>query len=148
MASNVNIVVISGSLAADPEVRWTAADGESAIVRLGVIVRKSKKNSEGEYEDVSSIFDAEVGSKFALLCARKLKKFDNVTVSGELVKDEWEKDGEKRSKIKVRAFNVDSEGFFRPQSEDNTPATAAAPAAPAQTESLPTSGPTSDDLPF
>lgn len=143
MASNVNVVVLSGSLAAEPEVKWTNDDGDS-IVRLGVIVRKSKKNADGEYEDVSSIFDVEVFGKFATLTARKLKKFDAVTVSGELVKDEWEaEDGSKRSRVKVVARNIDSEGYFRSKDEDNDTS------APSEaTEAAPAAAPASDDIPF
>lgn len=143
--SNVNVVTLSGSLAADPEVRWTSQDGESAIVRLGIISKFSKKDESGEYVEASTIFDVEVFGKYALTVARKLRKFDNVTVAGRLQKDEWEKDGEKRSKIKVVAQTIDSEGLFRPKSEDATP-TATPDAAEAPTQGATT--PTGDDIPF
>lgn len=147
MASNVNSVTLSGSLAADPEVKWTNDEGDS-IVRLGVIVRKSKKNSDGEYEDVGSIFDVEVFGKFATLIARKLKKFDAVTVLGELVKDEWETaEGLKRSNVKVKAFNIDSQGLYRSKDEDNAVESPSGD-TPAETPSGDTADPSSDDIPF
>jgi single-strand DNA-binding protein len=123
--ANVNTTVLSGSIAADPDLRWISEDGETGITRLGLIVKKSRKLPEPlddgtEWEETSSIFDVEVYGGFALTIARKLQKFDDVTVSGELVKDEWEdKDsGGKRSRIKITARVIDSPGLFRPKSED------------------------------
>ena len=125
--ANINNVVLSGSIAMDPDLRWIADDGEAGITRLGLIVKKSRKLPEGttnedggEWEETSSIFDVEVYGAFALTIARKLQKFDDVTVSGELQKDEWEdKDGGgKRSRIKVVARVIDSPGLFRPKNED------------------------------
>ena len=127
--ANVNTTVLSGSIAMDPDLRWLADDQESGITRLGLIVRKSRKLPEPaedgrggttEWEEISSIFDVEVYGAFALTIARKLQKFDEVTVSGELVKDEWEdkNDGGKRSRIKVVARVIDSPGLFRPKAED------------------------------
>jgi single-strand DNA-binding protein len=143
--SNINTVSISGFLAGDPEVRWTSEDGDSSIVRLGVVNKRSVKNADGEYEDVSSIYDVEVFGKFANLVARKLKKLDNVAVAGRLERDEWEQDGQKRSKVKVVAQNIDSEGFFRSKDEDNAVETSTpAPAA----EATPAAVPTSSDIPF
>jgi single-strand DNA-binding protein len=123
--ANVNNTVLSGSIAMDPDLRWIAEDGESGITRLGLIVKKNRKldtpgEDGSEWEETSSIFDVEVYGAFALTIARKLKKFDDVTVSGELVKDEWEdKDsGQKRSRIKITARVIDSPGLFRPKAED------------------------------
>jgi single-strand DNA-binding protein len=123
--ANVNSTVLSGSIAADPDLRWISDDGETGITRLGLIVKKSRKLPEPledgtEWGETSSIFDVEVYGGFALTIARKLQKFDDVTVSGELVKDEWEdKDsGGKRSRIKITARVIDSPGLFRPKSED------------------------------
>jgi single stranded DNA-binding protein len=180
--ANINNTVLSGSIAMDPDLRWIAEDGETGITRLGLIVKKSRKLPEPledgtEWEETSSIFDVDVYGAFALTIARKLQKFDDVTVSGELVKEEWEdKDGGKRSRIKISAKAIDSPGLFRKKAEDRdlrtlTPATqtngrqqqqtiqqppaaapAPAPAAPAAAES---SGReevaaelTADDIPF
>lgn len=146
---NVNRTVISGALAADPEVKWTSEDGESSIVRLGVIVRSTKK-VDGEYVEAKSIFDVEVFGKFANLVARKLKKFDDVVVDGELKKDEWEAEGGKRSRIVIVARDIDSQGFFRSKDEDN--AGQQAPAGQTSDQPAPSTapgeGPTDDDIPF
>jgi len=142
--SNVNTVVISGFLVADPETRWTADDGESAIVHLGVAVRRSRKQEDGSYADESKIHDVEVFGKFALLVARKMRKKDNLTVSGRLEKQEWETDGAKRSKTVIEAAQIDSEAFFRrdedvPAKQESLPTTEAEPAAEA---------PKTNDIPF
>jgi len=181
--ANINNVVLSGSIAMDPDLRWLSEDGESGITRLGVIVRRSRKletpaEDGSEWEETTSIFDVEVYGAFALTVARKLKKFDDVTVSGELVKDEWEDQtsGGKRSRIKITARVIDSAGLFRPKAEDRelevnaqTQKQVPAPASQAasaqgqqqQTQNQPTSqvrdvtpeaaepkGLTADDIPF
>lgn len=144
--SNINTVALSGFLASDPETRWTSDDGEKSIVRLGVVVKKSKREEDGSYTETSSIFDVEVFGKYATLTAKKLRKLDNVAVQGKLEKDEWETDsGEKRSKVKVIATTVDSEGYFRSKDEDNDVEASTAPAA---ASSEPKAAPGEDDIPF
>lgn len=149
--SSINTVTLSGSLAADPEVRWTSDDGESSIVRLGVIVKSSRKDDNGDWQEQSSIIDVECFGRFGTLIARKLVKFDKVAVSGFLRKDEWEKDGEKRSKIVVQARDLDSEGLYRKADGSDKPA--AAPAA-AVNESGPAEAapaahnPSTSEIPF
>jgi single-strand DNA-binding protein len=166
--ANINTTVLSGSIAMDPDLRWIADDGETGITRLGLIVKKSRKldtpaEDGSEWEETSSIFDVEVYGAFALTVARKLQKFDDVAVSGELVKDEWEdKDsGGKRSRIKITARVLDSPGLFRPKAEDRNlevgqQQTIAQPPAAAQTPAPePKPEPkaeaaalTADDIPF
>jgi single-strand DNA-binding protein len=167
--ANINTTVLSGSIAMDPDLRWIADDGETGITRLGLIVKKSRKldtpNEDGsEWEETSSIFDVEVYGAFALTVARKLQKFDDVTVSGELVKDEWEdKDsGGKRSRIKITARVLDSPGLFRPKAEDRNLAVGQQqvivqqePQTAANTAPIPPPEPkteaatlTADDIPF
>ena len=143
--SSINSVTLSGFLAADPEVKWSNDDGDS-IVRLGLVVTQSKKNADGEYENVGSIFDCEVFGKFATLVAKKLRKKDSVTISGSLVKNEWEnEDGQKRSRISVKVYQLDSQGMFRSADENND---LTAPAAPADNTPAPAGEPKSDDIPF
>ena len=86
--------------------------------------------------------------KFAALTAKKLKKGDSATVSGELRQDRWETEDGNRSKVYVVAREIDSEGYFRAAEEN-----ADLDAAPAATEAAPAEAPAEeakakDDIPF
>lgn len=152
--ANVNSTTVSGNLTRDPEVRWLAEDGKSAIVNVGIAVnrRRFDKATE-EYVEEVSYFDIEVFGGFAILAAKKLKKGDSTTVQGRLQQQTWGEEGDKKSKVVIIAEQIDSEGFFRAQTEDavvaltDRNATAAAPAATA-TEAAPAAAAADDDIPF
>ena len=129
--SNVNSVTISGNLTRDPELK--ALPSGTSVAELGVAVNKSKKNEAGDYVDETSFFDVSVYGNFADLIARKFAKGDAVVVQGELKQDTWEKDGEKRSKVKINARQIDGPAMYRKADES-------APAAPAAAKT--------DDIPF
>jgi single-strand DNA-binding protein len=151
--ANVNSTTVSGNLTRDPEVRWLADDGKSAIVNVGIAVnrRRFDKATEDYVEEVS-FFDIEVFGGFAILAAKKLKKGDSTTVQGRLQQQTWGEGDEKKSKVVIVADQIDSEGFFRAQTEDAVVALtdrnqAAAPAATA-TEAAPAAAAADDDIPF
>lgn len=149
--AHVNSTTVSGNLTRDPEVRWLAEDGSSAIVNFGLANNRRRYDKATEdYIEETSFFDVEVFGGFAVLCAKKLKKADSASIQGRLMQQTWEKDGEKKSKVVIVAEQIDSEAFFRSKDEDNAvaagspPAQAAAPAA----ESAPAAKPAADDIPF
>jgi len=142
--ANVNTVTVSGNLTRDPETRWTAEDGSSSIVSIGIAVNRSRKNGEGEYVDEVSFFDIDVFGAFANLVARKLRKGDAAVVNGRLEQQRYEKDGEAKSQVKIVATQIDSPGLFRSKDEDNGKGETAAVAA----ETMPTATPSDDDIPF
>lgn len=143
--SHVNSTTISGNLTRDPEVTWMSDEGDKAIVKLGLASNRQRKTAEGEYIEETTFVDIEVFGGFAILVAKKLRKADPATVNGSLKLSEWEKDGEKRSKLLIVASQIDSPGFFRPADENadvavGQKAETAEAAAPAT--------PTDDDIPF
>ncbi len=150
--ANLNSATVSGNLTRDPETRWLAEDGKSAIVSFGIATnrRRFDKTTEDYIEEVS-FFDIEVFGGFAVLCAKKLKKADSASVQGRLLQQTWETTDGKRSKVVIVAEQIDSEGFFRSKDEDSTVAASEAPASsntsPA-TEVIKAAAPTTDDIPF
>lgn len=146
--SNVNSVTISGNLTRDPETRWTADDGASSIVSLGIAVNRSRFNKETEeYEDEVSFFDVDVFGGFANLVGKKLRKADAATIQGRLEQQSYEKDGQKRSSVKVIATAIDSQGFFRPKDEDAIPSSGDSGGGD-EGGSQVVASPASDDIPF
>jgi single-strand DNA-binding protein len=106
-ASNINVVVITGNLTKDPDLRHTG--GGTAVCELRVAVNSSRKNGQtGEWEDKANYFDVVVWGAQGENCANYLSKGRPVAVEGRLDWSEWEaKDGSgKRQKVQIIAKSV------------------------------------------
>jgi single-strand DNA-binding protein len=106
-ASNVNVVVITGNLTRDPELRHTG--GGTAICELRVAVNSRRKDGQsGEWVDKANYFDVVVWGAQGENCATYLAKGRPVAVEGRLDWREWEaKDGSgKRQAVQIVANTV------------------------------------------
>ena len=102
----INVAIVSGNLTRDCEERRTQSG--MAIVTFTVAVNERRKNSQsGEYEDYPNYIGCAVFGKYGEKIAPSLVKGARVTVSGSLRQSQWEKDGQKRSKIEIIAQNVE-----------------------------------------
>ena len=97
---SINKVVISGCLTRDPELRST--QGGMEILALGVAVNDRRKNQQtGEWEDYPNFIDCVMFGARAQSVSRFLSKGSKVAIEGKLRWSQWERDGQKRSKIEV-----------------------------------------------
>lgn len=97
---SINRVCISGNLTRSPELRVT--QGGSSILTFGVAVSDRRKNPQtGEWEDYPNYIDCVVFGKRAEPLGRYLSKGSKVAIEGKLRWSQWERDGQKRSKIEV-----------------------------------------------
>ncbi len=106
-ASNINVVVITGNLTRDPELRHTG--GGTAVCDLRVAVNSRRKNGQsGQWEDKPNYFDVTVWGAQGENCANYLSKGRPVAVEGRLDWSEWEaKDGSgKRQAVRIVANSV------------------------------------------
>ncbi len=106
-ASNVNVVVITGNLTRDPELRHTG--GGTAICELRVAVNTSRKDGQtGQWVDKANYFDVVVWGGQGENCANYLSKGRPVAIEGRLDWREWEaKDGSgKRQAVQIVANKV------------------------------------------
>lgn len=105
-ASNVNVVVITGNLTRDPELRHTG--GGTAVCDLRVAVNTSRKDQSGNWVDRANYFDVVVWGAQGENCANYLNKGRPVAVEGRLEWSEWEaKDGSgKRQAVRIIANKV------------------------------------------
>lgn len=106
-ASNINIVVITGNLTKDPDLRHTG--GGTAVCDLRVAVNSRRKNGQtGEWEDKPNYFDVTVWGAQGENCANYLSKGRPVAVEGRLDWSEWEaKDGSgRRQAVRIVANSV------------------------------------------
>lgn len=97
---SINRVAISGNLTRDPELRQTA--GGMAILGFGVAVNDRRKNQQtGEWEDYPNFIDCSMFGTRAQSVSRFLSKGSKVAIEGKLRWSQWERDGQKRSKVEV-----------------------------------------------
>jgi single-strand DNA-binding protein len=103
----VNVVVITGNLTQDPELRHTG--GGTAVCELRVAVNTRRKDGQtGEWVDKPNYFNVTVWGAQGENCATYLAKGRPVAVEGRLDWREWEaKDGSgKRQAVQIVANSV------------------------------------------
>ncbi|OUO92379.1 single-stranded DNA-binding protein [Gordonibacter sp. An230] len=156
---SINRVIISGNLTRDPELRSTA--GGMPVLGFGVAVNDRRKNQQtGEWEDYPNFIDCTMFGARAEALSRYLSKGTKVSIEGKLRWSQWEREGQKRSKIEVI---VDELEFMSSRSDSSSYGggmgggySAPAPAAPAAPAYAPAPAPVVDasssvydeDIPF
>lgn len=96
----MNSINLVARLTRDPESRVTTSG--TSICSLSVAVNERRKDGE-EYV---SYLDVDCFGTLADNCALYLQKGRQVAISGRLRQERWEKNGEKRSKVKIVAHDV------------------------------------------
>ena len=126
---SINRVVISGNISRDPELRST--QGGMEILALGVAVNDRRKNQQtGEWEDCPNFVDCVMFGNRAKSVSRFLSKGSKVAIEGKLRWSQWERDGQKRSKIEVIVDEI--EFMSRQQGQLGSEPVYAAPATAPQ----------------
>lgn len=147
---SINRVIITGNLTRDPDLRSTA--GGTSVLGFGVAVNDRRKNQQtGEWEDYPNFIDCTMFGARAQSVSRFLQKGSKVAIEGKLRWSQWEREGQKRSKIEVI---VDEIEFLSPRNDGNMQRdTMTAPAATVPT-AVPMAAPVVDasvydsDIPF
>jgi single-strand DNA-binding protein len=105
-ATNVNVVVITGNLTRDPELRSTGSG--MSVCDMRVAVNSRRKGPNGEWVDKPNYFDVTVFGAQGENCSTYLSKGRPVAVEGRLDWREWEaKDGSgKRQAVSIIANSV------------------------------------------
>ena len=146
---SINRVIISGNLTRDPELRQTASG--LPVLGFGVAVNDRRKNQQtGEWEDYPNFVDCTMFGTRAESVAKFLQKGSKVAIEGKLRWSQWERDGQKRSKIEVI---VDELEFMTSRNSDSSGSQqsgyAAQQTAPAQTPAPAVNASVYDeDIPF
>ena len=103
---SINRVIISGNLTRDPELRSTASG--LPVLGFGVAVNDRRKNQQtGEWEDYPNFIDCTMFGARAESLSRFLSKGTKVAIEGKLRWSQWEREGQKRSKIEVIADELE-----------------------------------------
>lgn len=97
---SINRVIISGNLTRDPELRQTSSG--TNVLSFGVAVNDRRRNPQtGEWEDYPNFIDCTMFGARADALSRYLSKGTKVAIEGKLRWSQWEREGQKRSKIEV-----------------------------------------------
>ena len=91
--SDINVVVLTGRLTADPEL---AQVGENSVANFAIAVHDFKGG-----EEYTNFFDLSAWGKLAETVNTYLTKGRWVTIRGKLRHETWENEGQKRSRIRV-----------------------------------------------
>ncbi len=153
---SINRVMISGNLTRDAELRSTASG--LPVLGFGVAVNDRRKNQQtGEWEDYPNFIDCTMFGPRAESLSRYLTKGTKVSIEGKLRWSQWERDGQKRSKIEVivdelefmSSRNGDSSSYSNGSGYAASSNTSVAPAASAIPPVDTSSGPYNDEeIPF
>ena len=149
--ADYNKVILIGRLTRNPELRYTPS--KTAVVDIGVAVDDSYTNQKGERVERTCFVDVVVWGRQAETVSEYLRKGSPVFVEGTLQLDQWETpEGEKRSKLRVRAQRVQFLGAPARSAELAEPAAPASPppASPASPPppSAAEEGGDDEDIPF
>lgn len=97
---SINRVIISGNLTRDPELRSTQSGMD--VMSFGVAVNDRRRNPQtNEWEDYPNFVDCTIFGNRARSLHQYLSKGTKVAIEGKLRWSQWERDGQKRSKLEV-----------------------------------------------
>ncbi len=105
MAANLNKTMLIGNLTRDVELKYIPSG--AAVANFGLAINRQYKNSEGEKVEEVCFIDIVAWNRLAEVAGEYLLKGSPVFIEGRLQMDKWEQDdGQKRSKLKVVAQNI------------------------------------------
>jgi single-strand DNA-binding protein len=117
-----NKVVLMGNLTRDVELKQLPSG--AAVADMGLAVNEKFRNKDSELVETTCFVDLVAWGRQAELCNTHLHKGSGVLVEGRLQYDKWEtEDGQKRSRLRVRADRVQFVGRARNGNGDDGGAT-------------------------
>ncbi len=151
---SLNKVFISGNLTRDPEVRYLSSG--QAVADLRLASNRRYKTQQGEDKEEVCYINVSAWGRQAETCGQYLSKGSPVFVEGRLRYEEWEKDGQKNSRISITAERVQFMGSPRSGGEySDAPESRSESRDPADSGGRPTASSSmggdagdDDDLPF
>lgn len=103
MEQAVNRVFLMGNMTRDVDLKNTQSG--QAVAGFGVAVNRRWKDASGEQKEEVTFVDCEAWGKTAENIAKFFSKGKPIIVEGRLKLDQWEKEGQKFSKLRVVVEN-------------------------------------------
>jgi single-strand DNA-binding protein len=105
MAASLNKTLLIGNLTRDVDLRYTPSG--TAVANFGLAINRTYTNSDGEKVEDPCFVEVVAWNRLAEVSGEYLAKGRPVFIEGRLQMDSWEQeDGQKRSKLKVIAQNI------------------------------------------
>lgn len=137
MARDTNVVCLVGRLIKEPELRYSNHNGTPYLTAC-IAANRPVKNGD-EWKDEPNFFEFRLFGKRSEFVGKYAVKGQQVAVSGSLVQDRWEKDGQKFSKVFIMASDVQLLAKPKDAAESQGQNTGSSPAG---------NGGYEDDIPF
>ena len=143
--SGINKVILVGNLGQDPDVKYTA--GGAAVTTLSLATSESWKDKDtGSDQEKTEWHRVVLWRRLAEIAGEYLKKGSKVYIEGQLQTRKWEQDGQTRYTTEVvgrdmqfldsrGGSSADSSSYGNENQDTNS-------------QNLPDSGITDDDIPF
>ena len=117
--TDINSVVLVGRITKDvgsDERSFSYIGNGTAKAEVNIAVNRGVKKGD-KWEVEASFFDVVIWGKTAESLKPKLIKGRQITVSGYLKQDRWEKDGQKQSRVQVVADMVEVPNVSKKEAE-------------------------------
>jgi single-strand DNA-binding protein len=101
----LNLVLISGRVTRDPELRYTAKG--TATLRFSIAADRSFKDDTGNFQNVTTFVDVVTWTKLAEICAENIHKGSPVIVQGRLeIRNYTDRDNVQKKSTEIIAETV------------------------------------------
>jgi single-strand DNA-binding protein len=97
--ASFNRVILLGNLTRDVEVKYLQSG--MAVAEVGLAVNDRRKGQNGEWVEETTFVDITLWGRTAEVAGEYLSKGSPVLIEGRLKLDQWETEGQKRSKLRV-----------------------------------------------
>jgi single-strand DNA-binding protein len=97
--ASFNRVILLGNITRDFEVKYLQSG--TAVTEIGLAVNDKYKNQSGEWVEEVTFVDVTLWGRTAEVAGEYLAKGSPVLIEGRLKLHQWEKDGQKHSKLRV-----------------------------------------------
>lgn len=113
----INKVFLAGNLTRNPELRATKTG--TPVLSFGIAVNDRARNQQtGEWEDRPNFFECTMFGSRAEKLAQYLSIGSKVSIEGRLHWSQWERDGQKSSKVEVVVTEIE---FLSAKSDAGVP---------------------------
>lgn len=103
--ASFNRVILMGNLTRDVELKYLQSG--TAVTEVGLAVNDRRKDAKTcQWVDETTFVDVTMWGRTAEIAGEYLSKGSSVLIEGRLKLDQWETDGQKRSKLRVVCENL------------------------------------------